>query len=116
MIAEREEVSKECIKTLGFAFVPSTAFDSCSKLASSPANRVGLPPVAPLFMKPALRKSCRSVARPIIPPSCGGDAGSNPAGRAISYSSTLGRMLERGFIYSEHIVKIKKSEEKKNSK
>jgi len=25
-------------------------------------------------------------------------------------------MLERGFIYSEHIVKIKKSEEKKNSK
>ena len=116
MIAEREEVSKECIKKLGFAFVPSTAFDSCSKLASSPANRVGLPPVAPLFMKPALRKSCRSVARPIIPPSCGGDAGSNPAGRAISYSSTLGRMLERGFIYSEHIVKIKKSEEKKNSK
>jgi len=26
--------------------------------------------------------SCRSVVRPIIPPSCGGDTGSNPVGRA----------------------------------
>ena len=111
--AERKEVSDGM---LGLAFVPSKVSFSCSELASFPVKPTGVPPVAPLDENATEKISCRSVVRPIIPPSRGGDAGSNPAGRAIYKSSTLGRMLERGFIYTERVVKIKKSGENLTTK